>query len=472
MFSYVAKNKNLDFKVESETELPDYLFGDDVRLRQVLINICGNAVKFTENGGITLSVNTEGDTLAFTIADTGMGIRQEDLPRLFKAFEQLDQVKNRSVVGTGLGLSITKAFVDMMGGSVSVESEYGKGTAFTVRIPIIKGNPENIRFSETGASDHVISAPDALVLVTDDNMFNLRVASGLLSFMDIEAETVDSGAKAIELVQQKDYDIIFMDHMMPEMDGVETVQRIRAMGGKYEDLTIVALTANAIAGAREMFLENGFNDFVSKPIDADQLAAIVQKYLPPEKILRETVNQNQQKAVLDKEAQLHRKAVTTFVHDNRDTYTRLTDALAAGDTKTAHRIAHTLKSSAGYLKKTKVQEISFALEEAFKNEPPSHTQAQLDTLERELALALQEFDALIESFGIEKVETVELNEEAQVVLIQQMLPLLERGDFGASQYVDKLKSIAGMGELADLIDDFDFNGALDWLKAQGKLPIS
>jgi signal transduction histidine kinase/CheY-like chemotaxis protein len=470
MFTYVAKNKNLDFNVKTETELPEVLFGDDVRLRQVLINICGNAVKFTEKGGITLSVNTTGGDLEFIISDTGMGIKKEDLPRLFKAFEQLDTVKNRSVVGTGLGLSITKAFVDMMGGSISVDSEYGKGTAFTVRIPVVKGNPENIHYKEMDINNPVISAPDAVILVTDDNMFNLRVASGLLSFMDIEAETVDSGAKAIERVKQKDYDIVFMDHMMPEMDGVETVHRIREMGGKYNDLKIIALTANAIAGAREMFLENGFNDFVSKPIDAEQLTAIVQKYLPPEKIRKEAANKNQQQAALDKEEQLRRKSIKTFAQDNRQTFAKITETLNAGDTKTAHRLAHTLKSSAAYLKKMDLQAIALSLEDSLRNDPPTYTQAQLDTLQKELEQTLKEFDEIIASFGNEETETIQINDEAQEILIKELLPLLERADFGASEYVDKLKTITGLGELADLIDEFDFDGAMEWLKKTGKLP--
>ncbi|MCL2689992.1 MAG: transporter substrate-binding domain-containing protein, partial [Chitinispirillia bacterium] len=284
MFTHVAKNKGLEFKVDVADKLPDYLYGDDLRLRQSLTNICANAVKFTQKGHVKLSVSTREQTLLFKIEDTGSGIRKEDLPKLFKAFEQVDKTKNRNVTGTGLGLSICKSFVEMMGGEVTVESEYGHGTAFTVAIPVVMGNPENIQYDKNVNIEQNLSAPEAKILVTDDNEFNLKVASGLLGLMDIKTETADSGFKAIELVKQNDYDIVFMDQMMPEMDGIQTVQEIRKLGGKYEKLIIVALTANAVKGAREMFAENGFNDFISKPIDANELRGIIKKHLPPEKI--------------------------------------------------------------------------------------------------------------------------------------------------------------------------------------------
>ena len=233
MFVYVTQNKGLEFKLEYGDNLPEYLYGDDIRLRQVLTNICGNAVKFTEKGYIKLTVTKNDEKLIFKIEDTGIGIQKQDLPKLFNAFEQADKAKNRSVVGTGLGLSISKAFVEMMNGGITVESEYGRGTAFTVTIPIVTGAAESIRKNEVENLEQALSAPDAGILITDDNEFNLKVASGLLGLMDIEAKTADSGRKAIELIRQNDYDIVFMDHMMPEMDGIKTVSEIRKMGGKY-----------------------------------------------------------------------------------------------------------------------------------------------------------------------------------------------------------------------------------------------
>jgi len=459
MFSYVAQTKGLEFVVEMTGDLPDCLCGDDVKIRQVLTNICGNAIKFTEEGYIKLSVTASGDRLVFKIEDTGMGIRDEDLPRLFNAFEQLDKVKNRSVVGTGLGLSITKAFVELMGGEVCVDSEYGHGTVFTVTIPLVRGNPENIRHSDTGIDEQAISAPDAKILVTDDNGFNLKVASGLLSFMDIEAETADSGFRAIELVAEHEYDIVFMDHMMPEMDGVETVHRIRAMGGRFGKMIIIALTANAVTGAREMFLENGFNDFISKPIDAGELQAVVQKYVPAEKIKTED-KANNSRAIKEREDQLRRKTIITFVKENMDTWERITGSLESGDIKTAHRIAHTLKSSAGYLGKKALQEAAFIIETALQGEKAGYTPAQLESFEKELSLALQEFAPIYEESERGKPDTVKMDAQELTALLEELKPLLEKSDFGAVDFVEKLQGIEGMGDLALRIDDYEFEGAM------------
>ncbi|MDR0326277.1 MAG: transporter substrate-binding domain-containing protein [Oscillospiraceae bacterium] len=281
MFTYVTKKKGLEFKVESEGELPCCLFGDDIRLRQILINICGNAVKFTEKGYVRLKVINRGDTLMFEIKDTGKGIKEEAIPKLFNAFQQVDTVKNRAKGGTGLGLSISKVFAEMMGGDITVDSVYGEGSVFTVTIPLVLGSEADIR-AKSEAEARTLRAPGARILVVDDNEFNLKVASGLLRLSKIEAKTALSGRDAIEMIRRENFDIVFMDHMMPDMDGMETTAAIRALGGAYERLPVIALTANAIQGVREVFLSNGFNGFLSKPIDVGALAAILWEWLPPE----------------------------------------------------------------------------------------------------------------------------------------------------------------------------------------------
>jgi CheY-like chemotaxis protein/anti-sigma regulatory factor (Ser/Thr protein kinase) len=282
MFKYVSQKKGIDFIYESGGDVPKFQFGDDIRLRQVITNICGNAVKFTQEGHVRLTVTGAPETIEFVIADTGMGIKKEDMPTLFQSFAQADTQKNRSVAGTGLGLAISKSFVDMMGGTIVFDSEYGKGTTFTIKIPRVDGDGDKILASaELGKS---FSAPDAKVLIVDDNPFNLKVAKGLLELVDIKARAVLSGQNAIDAVSRVDFDIVFMDHMMPEMDGVEATANIRALGGKHEQQAIVALTANAIAGAKEMFLQNGFDDFLSKPIEQKQLFEILRRWLPAELI--------------------------------------------------------------------------------------------------------------------------------------------------------------------------------------------
>ncbi|MCL2664305.1 MAG: ATP-binding protein [Defluviitaleaceae bacterium] len=463
MFSHVASNRGLDFVYETSGRIPECLFGDDIRLRQALTNICGNAFKFTEVGHVKLSVVAAGGKLIFKVEDTGSGIKKEDLPKLFSAFTQVDKNKNRGVVGTGLGLAITKAFVEMMGGSISVESEYGLGTAFTISIPIVEGDVDNIRHTDTSNMVQAISAPDAKILVTDDNGFNLKVASGLLGLMDIDAELADSGAKAISLVQKNDYDIVFMDHMMPEMDGIETVKKIRELGGKYENLLIIALTANAISGAREMFLVNGFDDFVSKPIDAVELQEVVLRYLPQEKIRAASDNVCKE-VIAEKETELQKKSVLTFVKGNRDTYEKIAHALKTGDTKTAHRFAHTLKSSSGYLGLKALQDAAFSLEMSLQDDPPYYRQAQVDAIKFELEKSFILFRPVIEEAEAERRAAVEMEYGELSGMFYELKSLLEKSDYKASEYVHKLNGIAGMKDLADLIEDYDFAGALKFIE--------
>jgi len=467
MFAHVAHEKGLEFTVEAEPGLPDCLYGDDIRLRQILTNICGNAVKFTQKGCIKLLIASSNGNLIFKIEDTGKGIQKQDMHNLFKVFEQVDKFQNREVKGTGLGLSICKSFVEMMGGSIAVESEYGQGTAFTITIPIVPGNPENIRKDEINKVRYTISAPDAKILITDDNEFNLKVAIGLLGFMDIAADSADSGFKALELVMQTDYDIVFMDHMMPEMDGIETVREIRKWGGKYQNLVIVALTANAVKGARDMFLGNGFNDFIAKPIDANKLREIIQKYLPPEKIRKGIITRSSQ-AIANMEEQLHRKTILSFVRENINSLKNINDALHSGDIKTAHRVAHNLKSSSGYLGLKDLQEAAFSLEQSLQAEAASFTPEQLAELEKNLNQAFREFEPLVQEEEAKKHATVKIGEEELKALLTELEPLLRRGDYTAMSYIEKLQGIEGMAGLIERIDDYDFEGALQLLQTPGQ----
>jgi CheY-like chemotaxis protein len=231
-----------------------------------------------------LKVSRLEDSLIFEIRDTGIGIRKEEMPRVFKAFEQADDLKNRSIAGTGLGLSISKSFVEMMGGKISVDSEYGHGSVFTITIPVEAGNRDNFNILEGEKKGKKLTAPDANILVVDDNELNIKVARGLLGLSEINAKLASSGKEAIEMIRREHFDIIFMDHMMPEMDGIEAIGIIRKLGGKYESVPVIALTANAIQGSKDMFLANGFNDFISKPISLKELNNALIKWLPPEKV--------------------------------------------------------------------------------------------------------------------------------------------------------------------------------------------
>lgn len=292
MMDVVASQRGLRLKQDFDMSIPSRYLGDDGRIRQILINILNNALKFTRKGHVALSVTgTRGDTqdtewLVFRIEDTGCGIREEDLKTIFENFQQVDSKRNRTVEGTGLGLSITKRLVELMQGTVHVESVYGEGTVFTVKIPqkimdyrTLSENPEE----ETRKEEEIqpFTADGCRVLVVDDNRINRKIATIFLQSYGMEIDEADSGTAAIALVRKKCYDIIFMDHMMPEMDGIETVQIIRSECGENGRLpVIVALTANAMEGVRETFLENGFQDFITKPLDRRPLQEVLNRWIP------------------------------------------------------------------------------------------------------------------------------------------------------------------------------------------------
>jgi len=284
IISIKAANSMLDFQVSVDRNIPDTLFGDEVRIRQIFLNVLSNAVKYTTEGFVSLSVTsklTDDQTvvIAIEVADSGRGIAQEDMDALFDDFVRLDVTKNKGIEGTGLGLAITYKLVKAMNGDIAVQSEYGKGSVFTITLP--QGVSVRESFVAEAAAKAFI-APTAKVLIVDDVRTNIQVAQGLLSFYEMTIDTCLSGQEAIDAVKGRRYDLVFMDHMMPEMDGVEATKRIRELdAGK--NLPIIALTANAVSGMREMFLENGFDDFLSKPIDTAKLNSILERWLPKEK---------------------------------------------------------------------------------------------------------------------------------------------------------------------------------------------
>ncbi|MDR1946981.1 MAG: response regulator [Desulfovibrio sp.] len=296
---FLASDKALQFESSIDERLPRALFGDEGRVRQIIINLVTNAVKYTQKGRVSLHFRKTAangrEYFTVEVPDTGVGIRREDFPRLFTAFEQLDKNKNKGIAGTGLGLSITKRLTDLMDGEIFFESEYGKGSVFTVRLPLAEGDFRKTEFAHRQKRCSV--SPDAGILVVDDNAANLTVALGFLDRHGVRADSAAGGAEAIEMVRARRYDLVFMDHMMPGMDGIEAVQRIRAIpGAYYARIPIVALSANVVSSARESFFKAGMNDFISKPIAAEELNAALIKWLPPEKILGDAAERTDERA--------------------------------------------------------------------------------------------------------------------------------------------------------------------------------
>lgn len=290
LMQFMIADKPLRFEHSIDDNLPRALYGDEVRVRQVITNILNNAVKYTKKGYVKLHIGRVErygiDCMSIEVADSGIGIKQADIVRLFEAFEQADKKQNRKIVGTGLGLTIAKRIVDLMGGEIQLESEYGKSSVFTVLIPIVEGDPNKVEVTEEIRS--VTAMPGVAVLVVDDNLINLTVAQGFLAKHNITPDMAEGGREAVEMVQAKKYDLVLMDHMMPEFDGIEATKTIRRMDGAYyKALPIVALSANAVSGARESFIEAGMNDFISKPIEAAELNRVLIKWIPPEKLTYE-----------------------------------------------------------------------------------------------------------------------------------------------------------------------------------------
>jgi CheY-like chemotaxis protein len=300
------------FELNIEGELPTTLFGDDLRVKQILNNLLSNAFKYTKSGKITLGVRcqkeklqdakngsaiTESVLIFFSVSDTGIGIHKEDIDKLFTDYNQVDTKANRKIIGTGLGLSITKKFVELMGGGISVESEYGKGTTFRAHIrqgfvsdkPIDKETVKslcNFAYLEKKkkTQDKLIRSDlsYARVLVVDDFPTNLDVAAGMLRKYKMLVDCVTNGSDAISLIVDGEpkYNAVFMDHMMPGMDGIEATKAIRDIGTEYaKNIPIIALTANVVAGNEQMFLDNGFNAFLPKPFNTTLLDTVIQRWV-------------------------------------------------------------------------------------------------------------------------------------------------------------------------------------------------
>ena len=292
-----AREKGLEFGVDIDPSIPARLFADEIRIRQILINLLNNAIKYTQEGSILLSVHCRRSEpgkaiVTYTVDDTGMGIKKENIPFLFNAYQRLDEEKNKYIEGTGLGLSIVKQLVDLMGGEISVHSVYTKGTTFAVTIEqeivdetvIGKVAPENMRLSRIGNPyrQH-FEAPEARVLIVDDNSANLLVATKLLRQTKVETVTVQSAKECLELTMKSYYHVILMDHMMPEMDGIECLHAIRDQaGGLCREVPVVVVTANAGSENQALYRREGFDDYLVKPLDAADLEHVLYSLLPKE----------------------------------------------------------------------------------------------------------------------------------------------------------------------------------------------
>ncbi|MCR5432620.1 MAG: response regulator [Lachnospiraceae bacterium] len=288
-----AKAKSLKLNVDVDPTLPALLFGDDVRISQVVMNLLTNAVKYTHEGSVTLTLKNAGrhgnvQKLFVSVSDTGIGIKSENMDKLFESFERIDEIRNRNIEGTGLGMSIVTKLLAMMNSRLKVDSTYGVGSdfSFTIEQEVLSDEPVGnyserlVKTSETQGEGATLYAEKARILVVDDNDMNLKVARNLLKLSGIKPDLASSGNECIELMRKNTYDIVFMDHMMPGMDGIVTLHKLKEENLIPEETRMIVLTANAVVGAKEQYLSEGFDDYLSKPIEVEMLQKKLETSLP------------------------------------------------------------------------------------------------------------------------------------------------------------------------------------------------
>lgn len=372
--------KGLQFYFQNASSIPSILYGDVTRVKQIILNLLTNAVKYTERGSITMTVTWDplpGDRamLTFEIKDTGVGISEDSKSLLFDSFQRLDEKRNRSIEGTGLGLTIVKQLVELMNGTISVESEYHQGSTFKVSIPqkIVDHAPVgNFTPSQVQNEPHKefhegFHAPNARILVVDDVEMNLKVVKALLKRTEMTVDVALSGSQALTMFQKNTYDIVFMDHMMPIMDGIETFHQMQNLPGyKSHPIPVIVITANAVVGAMEQYLNEGFSDYLAKPIDYEQLETMLIRHLPPSLVQREdiavttnVVKNNKNEQILNKlsmimniekglaycadDVEVYLDAVTEYL--NANLAERMTESYSERQWKSYQICCHTMKGT-------------------------------------------------------------------------------------------------------------------------------
>lgn len=394
IFENRAAGKPIELLYDIDDNIPAVLMGDEHRLRQIIINLVNNAIKFTDRGFVKVSVKSkkideETVQIYFSVQDTGIGIREEDLPKLFGSFQQVDVKKNHKKEGTGLGLAISKQLVELMKGSIGIKSQYGEGSTFYFEMPqkVVAYTMDEAEAISLGQDDSDMNfvAPNAHILLADDNELNRKVAIALLEPFKMNIELAVDGRDALNKALANKYDLVFLDHMMPELDGVEVCREIRKQEEEYyKSLPIVALTANATFEAREMFLSEQMNDFVAKPIQMNEISRCIRKWLPAELIeeVANTAKPKAQKVEDNKDDELpdiegidlmtglkNAGSKKLFVDLLTDFYKlidlksdKLDKSLEAGEIKEYTIEVHALKSTARMIGAIRLSELSYELE--------------------------------------------------------------------------------------------------------------
>lgn len=481
-----AREKGLSISFSLDETLPRKLFGDDVRIKQIVTNLLTNAVKYTPQGSIEMKVayerrGREELSLIISVKDTGMGIRKEDMGKLFENFQRLDEEKNRNIEGTGLGMNITMSLLKLMDGEMNVESEYGKGSEFKVTIPqgIVCDEPtgyfEAIRKRKEqtlSRKQQTFEAPLASVLVVDDNSMNLTVFKSLLKRTKMKITTADSGRRCLELVKKEPYHIIFMDHMMPEMDGIETLHEIRKLKDfPNEDTPVIVLTANALSGAREGYLKEGFADFLTKPIDGSLLEETTRRFLPKELVHSISPDLSEpDQAPADKnyddylnygifiakglslaknDEEMYQELVRMFLTD-RKKQEEMRRFLSEGNIKDYAIWVHGLKGNARTLGADSLADTAFEHEKQSKAGNMEYVLKYWDELLSLWEKTLEGFTEYLDTYGSGETDKYDLTDEGG-----------ERLELSESE----------LNKAAELLEDFETDKALELLKTWIASPL-
>lgn len=480
-------SKPIEFLLDADKNLPAKLYGDELRLKQILNNLLSNAIKYTEKGYVKLSVSHthqgEDVDLCFSVEDTGQGLLPEDKDRLFSEFERFNTEANLATEGTGIGLSITKRLVGMMDGSIEVESEYGKGSVFTVTVKQkamkcgaigeeLAKQLQSFNFkSERRLAKLQIShepMPYGKVLLVDDVETNLYVAEGLLAPYKLKIETAVSGFAALDKIKSGQcYDIIFMDHMMPLMDGIETTKKIRGLGYKA---AVIALTANALSGSDKLFMENGFDGFVSKPIDIYELNAVLNEFVRdkyPEEAEKYKSETTARAAAVQPEG-LNPKLLEIFRRDAQNAISTLRESVAGGSIKLFTTTVHAMKSALANIGENEKSEAAAALEDAgIKGDTvfiSANTGAFIESLDN-LIKSIIPAESAIDADGEPDEDIVYLIEQLRVI----ELACDDYDDTAAYTALDLLKEKGWRKETAAALENIrdmlflhsDFEGAAE-----------
>ncbi|MDR2581344.1 MAG: response regulator [Fibromonadaceae bacterium] len=437
------ESKPIEFKLEIADNIPTEFFGDELRIKQILNNILSNAFKYTDSGEVSMSVSAEKNEdessdimLTFSVSDTGHGMAEEHLHKIFDEYSRFNLASTNMIEGTGLGMTITRSLVNLMQGSIAAESELGKGSVFTIRLPqkslgsdfLSKGVIENLKKFRVSSSSKKINVtrepmPYGKVLIVDDVESNLYVAKRILDPYGLSVETVTSGFEAIERVETGCiYDIIFMDHMMPKMDGIEAVKIIRELGYTH---TIIALTANAVAGQAEVFLENGFDSFVSKPIDVYHLNAELNKFIrdkqPPEVIAEARRQKNEGNAALNGQKADNAALHSTFVQDAEkvllvfESTLENIEGVSDVDLRLFTVSVHAIKSALMNIGEIALSQLAFTLEKAGKDHDKRIIKAQTQDLIDSLRIIIKRIESESEATATTDEDTSFLHEQLKII---------------------------------------------------------